>query len=710
MYATGEDQAMAYENKSRDELLNEIKRLSLRVAKLEAEQRKTAEQEKDHYLVKEPHGADAKYVSFSIDITDYERLRTELDEIRTRYRLILDAMPANISYVDTLQNLRFVNKWHEKWFGYHPKQIVGRNIRDLFGESLYSQVERYIHSALKGNDVTFETKFTKGNFECHLHVVLVPHKDEAGAVLGFYILAYDITDRIKAEEALRRSEREKDLILDSVTELVIYRDIDFKIVWANRAAVESIGQHTGSLAGFHCYDIWRKNIGPCDGCPVAAALKTGKPKESAITSPDGRIWHVRGFPVKDENGTLVGVVEVTKDITERKRADEKLKQSEMQLAQAQHIAHLGSWEYDLGTNSFQLSDELYRICDLDPKVFHLTFREILKLIHPDDLGSFKAAIDTAYRGRNQFSLYHRIVRPNGTVRTLHSQGKVMTGDDGTPHTIIGTAQDVTTRKKAEEVLKRKHLELKQLTMILGNRVEEEVVKNREKDFLLIQQSRQAAMGEMIGNIAHQWRQPLTTVSLLVQNLGETYQHGNFSEQFLDQTIQHAMQVIQYMSQTIDDFRNFFKPDKDKTEFLLVDAIQKTLSFVEPSMRYHDINIVVEAADNLTVKGYPNEYSQVLLNILSNAKDVFLEREIANPAIIIKALRRKNRTIVTLTDNAGGIPEEIMGRIFEPYFTTKELGKGTGVGLYMSKTIVEKHMGGKLSAKNIQGGAEFRIEV
>jgi signal transduction histidine kinase len=303
-----------------------------------------------------------------------------------------------------------------------------------------------------------------------------------------------------------------------------------------------------------------------------------------------------------------------------------------------------------------------------------------------------------------------VVRPNGTVRTLHSQGKVITDQEGNVLTIIGTAQDVTTRKKAEEVLKKKHQELRQLTRILGNRVEEEVVKNRQKDYLLIQQSRQAAMGEMIGNIAHQWRQPLTTVSLLVQNLSETFQHGHFNQEFLDQTIEHATRVIQYMSQTIDDFRNFFKPDKDKTEFSLQEAIQKAISFVEPSMKYHEIEISVEADDGITVIGYPNEFAQVLLNILSNAKDVFLDRKVAKPHITIKACRRKNRTVVTVSDNGGGIHEEILDRIFEPYFTTKELGKGTGVGLYMSKTIVEKHMEGRLSARNIKEGAEFKIEI
>jgi PAS domain-containing protein len=141
-----------------------------------------------------------------------------------------------------------------------------------------------------------------GHFECHLHVTLVPHRDDTGTVLGFYILAYDITDRVKAEEALRGPKREGS---DSrqCAELVIYRDIDFRIAWANKAAVDSIGKLSASLAGLHCYDLWRKDTGPCDGCPVATALKTGEPRKVKSPSPDGRIWYVRGFPVKDENGT-----------------------------------------------------------------------------------------------------------------------------------------------------------------------------------------------------------------------------------------------------------------------------------------------------------------------------------------------------------------------------------------------------------------------
>ncbi len=701
---------MEYENKTREQLLDEIKKLSLRNAELEEMRGKSQIPEERRYAIKEPHENGERFVTFSIDITDHERLLKELREIRTRYRLILDAMPANISYVDTDQNLRFVNKWHEKWFDYHPKEIVGRNIRELFGNTLYGKVKGYVQSALNGNEVTFETDIAKGVQELHLAVTLVPHRSDENKVLGFYILAYDITDRVLAEEALRKSEREKDLILDSVTELVLYHDLDFRIVWANRAAADSCKVPPDLLAGCRCHHLMYRQKDPCAGCPVLRALNTGKPHEGELTTPDGRTWYIKGFPVRDENGILTGVVEVTRDISERKRDEEKLKKNELQLAEAQHIANLGSWEYDIRGNSFFLSEELFRICGLDMKIFRPTFKGILRLIHPDDLGMFKASIETAYRSRHPFSLYHRIVRPNGTVRMFHSRGKVVADSEGTPLRIIGTAQDVTARKKAEEALKRKHQELKHLNRVLEKRVDEEVVKNRQKDYMLIQQGRQAAMGEMIGNIAHQWRQPLTTVALLIQNLHETYSFGEFTKEFMDKTIEQVLQVIQHMSRTIDDFRCFFKPDKDKVVFLPGDVIRKTISFVEPSMKYQNIFLRLEAEENLSVTGYPNEYAQVLLNILSNARDAFVERNIAVPEIVIKAFGKKSKTVVTISDNAGGIPEEIMDKIFEPYFTTKALGKGTGVGLYMSKTIIEKHMEGKLSARNIPGGAEFRIEV
>ncbi|MBU5614078.1 hybrid sensor histidine kinase/response regulator [Geomonas azotofigens] len=233
---------------------------------------------------------------------------------------------------------------------------------------------------------------------------------------------------------------------------------------------------------------------------------------------------------------------------------------------------------------------------------------------------------------------------------------------------------------------------------------------RKKDEVLMQQSRQAAMGEMIGNIAHQWRQPLNAVGLLVQDLTLSYEYGNFSREYLDTSTGKIMQMIRHMSQTIDDFRNFFTPDKEKTEFQLEKVLRRTLALVDGSLNDKGIVIELEAGEVPPVVGHPNEFSQVILNIINNAMDAFCERKVRSPHLKVALSRHEGRAVVTIADNAGGIPDEVIGRIFEPYFTTKEQGKGTGIGLFMAKNIVEKSMNGSLTVRNTAAGAEFRIEV
>jgi PAS domain S-box-containing protein len=233
---------------------------------------------------------------------------------------------------------------------------------------------------------------------------------------------------------------------------------------------------------------------------------------------------------------------------------------------------------------------------------------------------------------------------------------------------------------------------------------------REKEQMLIQQGRLAAMGEMIGNIAHQWRQPLNMLGLLAQKSLLFYDLGEFDRTFLAETVTKEMDLIQHMSKTIDDFGNYFKPNKEKTGFVVLEVIENTLSLLKGSLQSPLISVEIVEKAAPVIYGYPNEFSQVLLNILINAKDVLTERETEAPRVTITVFHEAGRAVVTVADNAGGIPVDIMDRIFEPYFTTKGPQQGTGIGLFMSKTIIEKNMGGRLSVRNAPKGAEFRIEV
>ena len=260
-------------------------------------------------------------------------------------------------------------------------------------------------------------------------------------------------------------------------------------------------------------------------------------------------------------------------------------------------------------------------------------------------------------------------------------------------------QDISWRKKAEQQLIR-------FNETLSQRVAEEVARNMEHERMLIQQSRLAAMGEMVGNIAHQWRQPLNALGLLLANLKDAYDFGELDDETMDRSVDTGNRLIQKMSSTIDDFRNFFKPNKEKLAFRLEDAVRDTLELIGPSLRSHAIEVSVEGDSGGPIFGYPNEFSQVLLNVLGNARDAILERH-AQPGRIGIVLGHDERNAwACIRDNGGGIPADVLPRVFEPYFSTKE--KGTGIGLYMSKTIMEEHMGGTIEAANAEDGAVFTL--
>ena len=271
-------------------------------------------------------------------------------------------------------------------------------------------------------------------------------------------------------------------------------------------------------------------------------------------------------------------------------------------------------------------------------------------------------------------------------------------------------QKVSQLETEREALHRSEENYRRLNETLEERIKQAVAELREKDRILIIQGRQAVMGELISNIAHQWRQPLNMLGLLAQELPMTYKMGTFTKESLEANVIKTMKIIKQMSQTIEDFRSYSQPDRVKIDFKVLQVIAKTLSLLEESFKAHRIRTEVEQEGDPLINGYPNEYSQVLLNILINARDAFLARKVASPSIVIRVFCENGSTVVTVTDNAGGIPPEIIDKIFEPYFTTKGPEQGTGLGLFISKTIIEKNMNGVLSARNTGVGAEFRINM
>lgn len=261
------------------------------------------------------------------------------------------------------------------------------------------------------------------------------------------------------------------------------------------------------------------------------------------------------------------------------------------------------------------------------------------------------------------------------------------------------------KQKVEERTKA----LKELNSTLEHKINEAVDKIRQKDEDLLRQSRMAMMGEMLSMIAHQWRQPLATIVSVKNNMEVAIRLGELDEAELLQSLDDINTYAQYMSRTIDDFSNFFKPNKKAEPFDLADLLNTALFMMQSSFKNHNISVHKTFAQTTPITTYKNELLQVFLNIFKNAQDAFKERKEHQPEITISLNEDDKKHTISICDNAGGIPEEIIDKIFNPYFSTKEEKNGTGLGLYMSQTIIKEHCGGDIMAQNHDEGACFILK-
>jgi PAS domain S-box-containing protein len=449
---------------------------------------------------------------------------------------------------------------------------------------------------------------------------------------------------------------------------------------------------------------------PPDQLPVQRAARGEQvvDYEFDLVLSDGtlRTWVGNAVALYGTRGEPRGAVGAFIDITLRKRADQALRESEERLRLlGDNLPDSAVYQYSHEADGrlrfiyFSAGIERMngvRVQDVldDPGVLH---GQIL----PEYLPLLTEAEARSARDFSDFDMEVPMRLPDGSLRwmQLHSRPRCLPGGR-----VVwdGVQTDVTSRREAEDALKKWNEEL-------DFRVAERTQELRENNQLMIQNSRLAAMGEMIHNIAHQWRQPLNTLGLNIQQLPLFYQMGQVDQAFLDKNAADSMSLIQYMSKTIDDFRNFFKPDKEMEEFKISRVIDNARQLTKASFDSSRIAIEINCIDDPVVYGFPNEYSQVVLNILTNAKDALVANGSEHPLVVITTLLEDGRSVVTISDNAGGIPEDIIFKVFDPHFSTKG-PQGTGIGLFMGKNIIERNMNGRLTVRNCGEGAEFRIEV
>ncbi|UFS72251.1 PAS domain-containing protein [Geomonas sp. RF6] len=553
-------------------------------------------------------------------------------------------------------------------------------------------------------------------------------------------------ERQRADENLKESEHRLRLALEGARMGMWIWDVTSDRSEWNDQEYELLGLPRGD--GNEPTEHFFRQVHPDDKSRLNEALAevlergTYFSQDFRIVRPDGEVRWVAGRArlSRDREGKPVRMRGVNYDITSQKLMEEELRGREAEArARADEFALLMD------------TVPAFTFITRDPECRQMSgskkSRQLLRIPEGRSVSasapeeerphSFRAMKDgrelapeelpvqLAAKGKEVRDFEMTVVYNDGTSCDIFGDAVPLLDEAGNVRGAIGAFLDVTERKKMQQELQRAHDELEKrveertaelhealesLTREIEERMQT-VEALRERDQLLVHQSRLAAMGEMINNIAHQWRQPLNVISLIIQEMPLMYEQGEFTETYLHARVDQAKAVIAYMSQTIEDFRSFFRPSMEKAVFRVRDLLDKTLALVAETLEKCGIKVELEEIGEPSMYGYLSECSQVLLNILLNSRDAFLECRRETACVIrIRAVAAGSRTIVTIADNAGGIPEVIIGKIFEPYFTTKGPEKGTGIGLFMAKTIIEKHMNGSFTVRNIDGGAEFTIEV
>jgi len=518
---------------------------------------------------------------------------------------------------------------------------------------------------------------------------------ERGKIVGSVVTFQDVTQRKFFEETLLRDNEQLDAILNAISESIFLVDRDGIVLVVNPTAAHRLGKEPKEIIGGNIFDFFPPELAQSRRVTMEEVMCSGQ-SQYVEDCRAGRSFSLYYYPVLDGTGKSKAIAVFALDITGRKLAEAKLVESE---------AHLRTIIMN-EPECIKIIDARGRLIQMNPaglamieadSLEQVAGRPVLDLIVPEHRKAYAKLHKRVIAGE-AMQMKFEVLGFKGGRRWLETHAVPMQDKSETVH--LAVTRDISERKRAEDALKA-------LNETLEQRVQEGIAQNMEQERLLIQQSRLAAMGEMINNIAHQWRQPLNALGLLLANLKDANDFHELDTNLIDNQTAMGQQLIQKMSTTIDDFRNFFKPNKEKQSFLASGGIEDALKLISQSLQNNKIQLSLDNGDESCVAyGYPNEFAQVVLNALSNAKEAIAGKDIAGE-IHIKVAKTGKAVTVSIRDNGGGIPEDILRKVFDPYFTTKE--KGTGIGLYMSKMIMD-HMDGQIIIRNVDGGAEMLITL
>lgn len=495
----------------------------------------------------------------------------------------------------------------------------------------------------------------------------------------------EIEQRKKAEQTLRDSEAMYRTLLSYIPQKIFYKDVNSIYVLCSESYARDLNLNPSEIKGKTDYDFFSKKLAEKYRVDDKKVIQSGRVEEvEEMYIKDKEEFTVKTIkvPVKDDKGNVIGILGIFWDITQRKKAEEVLRNSEAQLSNALKIARLGPWEYNIDEGVFTFNDEFYAL-------FHTTAEEMggyrmspaeyaEHFLYPEDAHILKDETQKAIDSDDpNFSrqLEHRVIFPNGEIGYITVRFFIVKNQAGRTVRTYGVNQDITERKKAEENLKAAYEKLKQTQQ------------------QLIQTSKMVAMGQLAAGISHELNQPLTGIKGFAQIISIDLDEGHPLKKDLEKIIEQANR----MDAIIKNVRFFAR----KSDFILkkinvCEPLEKALALLSQQLTVHDISINKVIAENLPeIQGDPNQLQQVYINLITNAYDAINSRlESKGGQISIKVFLsddRQNIEIV-LEDNGSGMSKAVLENIFNPFFTTKSPGGGMGLGLSIVYRIIENHKG------------------
>ncbi|WP_130470929.1 PAS domain-containing protein [Candidatus Magnetaquicoccus inordinatus] len=573
------------------------------------------------------------------------------------------------------------------------EEIEGHTVSELFGDGVFVAIKHKLDRCLSGNTVHYQAWFLfSATGRRYMDVWYHPYQDGDGLVTGLVVAARDVTDWHISQKALQASEsRYRHLFEAMENGVLLVHTADggqtFLCQDVNSACEKLLNQKRDLIQNQTVDHLWPGSSGQEILDMLRATFWDGHPRSLALRpyhNGKQRLWlerYVYRLPSGD-------VVIIFTDRTAQHQAEQYLEE----------MARFPN-ENPNPVLRIRQDGEVLFANQLGNSLLTVWQSEVGKQLHGEELEPIINSLQSAQVGKWYMHMEERQFLLN--IVPFPELGYV---------NLYG--QDITEHSRLMQLLQERQQQIELMNHNLEEEIKKEVAASRRKDALLLHQSRHAAMGEMIGHIAHQWRQPLTVLNLMLVNMADMAEQKIWHQEEWLENLSRGQELLHRMSATIDLFRNFLKPGRIKQPFDLRMAVREAVALVQAGLTQQrlSIQLILSPQPALAI-GQLNEFSQVVLILLNNARDAIVSHRPSHDGIIAAEVFQEEEVIVLrIRDNGGGIADDLLERIFEPYFTTKTESFGTGIGLYIAKGIIEQQMGGRLLARNWLEGAEFEVRV